>query len=357
MLVQDGGHVTFSQVSLAGNRAIGGSGRSGTSRTGNGAPGKAAEGGGLFLSTGTINLTASKLFGNTAVAGAGGNGYAVQCTCTTPTCTMKTCPGHSGKGGAGGAGAGGGLYVLSGKVGLSTSTVSGNNASGAGGGGGGGFFGPTTDGCCVVGGNGGAGQGAGLFIAVGALSLGQTTVSGNSAAGGNGGFGGATNFQPGRASGGSSRGAGMFVASGNINLSNSTFFADTAIGGHGGDTRFGAFGPGGDAAGGGLYLGNASVSLKGVTLASNQALGNRAFTFSGEAPGSSSGGGIANVSAGLFINTTLIGNNSQNAGNPSNGNDVSGPITSSYSLIGQIAGATIIDNGRNIFNAKSCVGS
>ena len=151
VLVQGGGHVTFSQVSLTGNQAIGGSGRSGTSRTGNGAPGKAAEGGGLFLSTGTINLTASKLFGNTAVAGAGGNGYAVQCTCTTPTCTMKTCPGHSGKGGAGGAGAGGGLYVLSGKVGLLTSTVSGNNASGAGGGGGGGFFGPTTDGCCLVG--------------------------------------------------------------------------------------------------------------------------------------------------------------------------------------------------------------
>ena len=190
VLVQGGGHVTFSQVSLAGNRAIGGSGRSGTSRTGNGAPGKAAEGGGLFLSTGTINLTASKLFGNTAVAGAGGNGYAVQCTCTTPTCTMKTCPGHSGKGGAGGAGAGGGLYVLSGKVGLLTSTVSGNNASGAGGGGGGGFFGPTTDGCCLSGGDAGAAQGAGLFIALGDLNLSQTTVYANSATGGSGGFGG-----------------------------------------------------------------------------------------------------------------------------------------------------------------------
>jgi hypothetical protein len=67
-------------------------------------------------------------------------------------------------------------------------------------------------------------------------------------------------------------------------------------------------------------------------------------------PGLSSGGGIANTGAGLFINTTLIGNNTQNSGNASNGDDVSDAIISSYSLVGQTAGAAITDNGGNIFD-------
>src|SRR5262249_26972767 len=51
-----------------------------------------------------------------------------------------------------------------------------------------------------------------------------------------------------------------------------------------------------------------------------------------------------------FVNTTLIGNNTQDSHNPTNGDDVSGPITSSYSLIGQSLGAIITDNGHNIFD-------
>jgi hypothetical protein len=346
VLVQAGGHVTLSQVWVEGNRAIGGNGRNGTAATGNGEPGQGAAGGGLFLSAGTINLTGSKVSANAATGGFGGNGFAVECFCTTPTCTMKTCPGHAGKGGAGGAGAGGGLYVLSGSAKLSTSAVVGNNASGAGGGGGGEFFGPSTDSCCLSGGNAGAAQGAGLFIAAGDLNLSQTTVYANSATGGFGGFGGGITGGGG-GDGGSSQGAGAYVARGNINATNGTLFGNTAHGGPGGSARFGKSGTGGNAAGGGLYLGGGSTSLKGVTLASNQALAVQRTT-----PGTSHGGGIANAGAGLFTNTTLIGNNTQSPSSASNGNDVSGPITSSYSLIGQTAGAMITDDGGNIFNSN-----
>jgi hypothetical protein len=146
----------------------------------------------------------------------------------------------------------------------------------------------------------------------------------------------------------------MFVAHGNIRIANSTLFANTANGAPGGSGRFLPLGPGGDAAGGGLYLSNGNVSLTGVTTASNQAL--VGIQSSGQ-PGSSSGGGIANHGAGLFINTTLIGNNTQGINNvvpppPPSPSDVFGAVTTAHSLIGEEAGAVITDNGGNIFNVN-----
>jgi hypothetical protein len=68
-------------------------------------------------------------------------------------------------------------------------------------------------------------------------------------------------------------------------------------------------------------------------------------------PGPSSGGGIANASVtSLVSKITLIGDNTQDSGNANNGDDVSGPITASYSLVGQTAGATITDDGGNLFD-------
>ena len=336
VLVQDHGHVTLSQVLIIGNQAIGGNGAGGVCpRAANGAPGGAAAGGGLFLSTGMVDLTDSKMSVNTAIGGNGGSGG-----------FCRSGFGFSGVGGDGGAGAGGGLYIVSGNASLSKSTVSGNNATGASGG-------PGVCFPCSIeynpGGNGGDGKGAGLFIGAGALSLRQTTVSGNSARGGTGGS--RTRISVGftnNASGGSSLGAGIFVASGNIGLANSTLFANTARRGSGAYTFNLLFaGQGGDASGGGLYLSRGSVSLIGGTVASNQAL----TGFELRRPGSSSGGGIANPGAtGLVSNTTLIGENEQDSGSTANGDDVSGPITSSHSLFGQTAGASISDNGGNIFN-------
>ena len=390
VLVQDSGHVTLSSVTVKGNQALGGNGVNGVCIRPSlplftpGTPGLAAAGGGLFLASGAVQLTDAILSGNGAIGGDGGAGpyclfadtapvgtsgkgggtgaggglyvFSGNTTLVTSTLSENTAAGGSGghggfgTGGVGGLGAGGGLDVLSGKAQLSKSTVSGNHASGAQGGPG------ECPGCLAdpfAGGNGGAAQGAGLFIAAGALGLRQTTVSANSATGGMG--GGETSYFTGRgtgAGGGSSLGAGIFVGNGDISLANSTFFANQAKGGAAGVvfcTPCTKAGQGGDAAGGGLYLSAGSISLTGDSVASNQAL-TRVETVN---PGSSLGGGIANAGAtSLVTNTTLIGNNSQDSGNNSNGDDVSGPITCSYSLIGQTDGASITNDGGNIFNVN-----
>jgi hypothetical protein len=88
--------------------------------------------------------------------------------------------------------------------------------------------------------------------------------------------------------------------------------------------------------------------MNGDTVASNQAL---ATSVEKPPQGSSSGGGIANTGAtSLVSNTTLIANNAQDSGDADNGDDVSGAITASHSLISQTAGATITRLGGNIFD-------
>ncbi|HLW72008.1 MAG TPA: choice-of-anchor Q domain-containing protein [Candidatus Binataceae bacterium] len=328
ILVQDGGHVLLSRVWLTNNQAIGGLG----TQTGSfldGIIGGAAAGGGLFLSAGTIQLTNSKVFGNTATGGAGARGFFGGSTVCLVCGTFY--------GGAGGSGEGGGLYVLSGNVAVSTSTLSGNNATG---GAGGLSEAPGTSNYQLTGppGNGGAAEGAGLFLASGTVTVGQTTLSGNVATGGIAGYIPYANYT---GASGSALGAAGSIASGNLRLTNSTLFGNTA--------ENGTFGYGGTVAGGGLYAGGGSLELKGVTVASNQALA----TSGRLSPIPSSGGGIANAGAtNLLINTTLIANNTQNSGNPDNGADVSGAITASFSLIGQSAGATITDDGHNLLDVN-----
>ena len=333
------------------NKADGGNGHGGTPAHATGSLGQRAEGGGLFLSSGAINLSGSTVSENTATGGMGGQGRFAKCSFNS----QLHCDGPSGPGGDGGASAGGGLYVLSGTARLFTSTVSGNAANGNSGGGGGGFTaGPTFHFCCQNGGNGGAAQGGGLFLVDGNLTLTQATVSGNSVTAGGGGFGG-TGFPPFLgASGGAARGAGIFVSNGNVSAINSTVFGNAANGGKSGSTRFNNHGPAGDAEGGGLYLNHGAVALTGITLASNLTL--TPSSLSGMF-GVSRGGGIANSGAGLYINSALIGNDntfigcvSGCQGKANDGNDVSGPITSSHSLIGETSGATITDEGGNHFN-------
>jgi centrosomal CEP192-like protein len=365
MLVQDSGHVTLSHVWVRKNQAVGGAAL-------HRCAGHAAAGGGLLLNTGTVKLIDSNMTGNAATGGqgtgctptsgtggtgAGGGLYVVSgnVTLSRSTVAHNSAKGGIGgtgvfiselpfRGGAGGGGAGGGLYLVSGSAALIKSEVSGNRATGGLGGNAYSFgSGP------AGGGNGGAAQGGGVFVGTGAFRIRQTTVSSNSATGGDGGFNSGFSVEhPSR--GGSSQGAGIFVASGNLTLANGTFYANTAKGGAGGaHTTFciSCSGLGGDATGGGLYIGGGSVSLTGDTVASNQAL----TGFEPMPPGSSSGGGIANAGATRLVsNTTLIGNNTQDSGDANNGDDVSGAITSSHSLIGQTAGATIIRLGGNIFD-------
>jgi hypothetical protein len=211
-------------------------------------------------------------------------------------------------------------------------------------------------------------QGAGLFVTRGSINLANSTLFANAATGGPGGvIGGSGSIEKGgdAAGGGldlgssstslsgttvaSNPGVAATLGSTSVTLASTALFANAAKGGPGGSastSRIRDSGKGGDAAGGGLYLGSGSISLAGTTVASNQAV-----TATEPAPkGKSSGGGIANAGAGLTINTTLIGNNTQDSGNANNGNDMSGPITSSYSLFGQTAGAAITDDGGNLLD-------
>ncbi|MBV8360024.1 MAG: choice-of-anchor D domain-containing protein [Deltaproteobacteria bacterium] len=350
LLIQDGGHVTLSQVWLQGNRAMGGAGTNGVCVISHvslqaGGPGEAGAGGGLFLASGAVNLISSRISGNTAIGGNGGHSVLAR---SIPACHLTPIAG--GNGGSGGGGAGGGLYVVSGNLAMSTTTLAGNSA--AGGAGGTGSCPTCSGGGLVSSGSGGGAQGGGLFTETGAVSVRSTTVSGNSAAGGAGGLNIASEHIVCDGNGGTALGAGLFVNGADISLANSTVFGNQANGGSGEictgiATHTSA--PGGDALGGGLYLNAGDISLTGDTIASNRAL----IGFEKSKLGSSSGGGIANTGANSFLtNTTLIGNNAQDSGTANNGDDVSGPITATYSLISQKAGATITDDGGNIFNVN-----
>ncbi|MGO9061031.1 MAG: choice-of-anchor Q domain-containing protein [Candidatus Binataceae bacterium] len=325
------GTVNLSDSLVSGNSAIGGSGGNGGNFTGpgtigvggNGAAGGMGAGGGLYVSSGTINLSSSVVSGNYANGGSGGYGGFVD----------VAFPGYGGFGGPGSTGAGGGLYVVSGSVNLSTSTVNGNRADGGGGGSGG----PgTCPGCAGENGGGGDGDGGGSFGG-GTVSLWRSTVSADAVEGGNAG----SFLAFGSANGGNSLGAGMFVSGKSVTLADSTFFGNVAY--PGGSPAPGGGYPG-ESAGGALFVAGGSVDLVGLTIASNQVF--QASSFS-----SSLGGGICNSGAtSLVIYSTLIGNNSVPL--PfGTGSDVYGAITASYSLISQTAGATITDNGHNIFGA------
>jgi hypothetical protein len=165
ILVQGAGQASLAGVTLQGNLALGGNGADGggggpgpgTSNGGAGGAGQPAAGGGLYSSGGSVDLSISVVSGNAASGGAGGNGG-------SPGSATRGLPGP---GGPGGRAAGGGLYVVSGSVKLSASTVSGNSASGGAGGGGGNGPGGFGGG----GGSAGDGDGGGLFVSGGALTL------------------------------------------------------------------------------------------------------------------------------------------------------------------------------------------
>jgi hypothetical protein len=240
-----------------------------------------------------------------------------------------------------------GLYLLSGTAELSGSTISNNVVQGGRGGKRATF--PNLGGTGI----GGAAQGAGIYIGTGTVSVGETAISSNTAipypdTNSRGQDIECTGLSDCQIELGSSQGGGLFVVNGQVSLSNSTVFANNVIPSFEGSTSTGRLFVS-TSAGGGIYLAGGTISLTGVTVASNQAGETR---IGGYGPVSSgSGGGIANAgTASLMVSSTLIADNTQNADNPNNGNDDSGPISAAYSLIGQSEGATITNNGHNLLD-------
>ncbi len=203
--------------------------------------GVAAEGGAIY-SQGTLNLNGVTVQNNEALGNAGRNA-------------------HQGKGGNGGNGLGGGLYVAGGSVTLTGVTVTANTAEGGQGGHGG--YSGSIKGSGGPGGNGGNGSGGGLYVAGGSVTLTGSTLSANTAQGGQGGRGGGR-FHGG--TGGLGGGGGLYAAGGTVALNQDTVTRNAAQGGAGGaGVHSGSPGLG---EGGGLFIDSAAVvSLDAFTQA------------------------------------------------------------------------------------------
>src|SRR6516225_3257886 len=137
-ILNNGGDVTLDNVVVQNNVARGGDVAS------LGVAGHNANGGGIYSTGGALTLAGATLANNQVMGGRGGD--------------------HNGdaSGGDGGSAVGGGLYATGGSLDISLSTTGNNRATGGQGGDGSvtSSFGRTI----VAGGNGGAGQGAGLYV-------------------------------------------------------------------------------------------------------------------------------------------------------------------------------------------------
>jgi len=166
------------------------------------------------------------------------------------------------------------------------------------------------------GGKGGNGSGGGLYVAGGSLTLTGSTLSADTAHGGQGGQGGHSDtFANGDGGdGGNGSGGGLYVAGGSVTLTGVTLSADTAQGGQGGrrGAHLGHGGNGGGGSGAGLYAGGGTVALSHDTATGNAAQGGAGGGNSG-GPGLGEGGGLfidpaAIVSLDAFTQANVTGN-------------------------------------------------
>jgi hypothetical protein len=339
------------------NAAIGGAGGAAPAANGKGgkgsdaAPGGNGLGGGIFSQAASVTITGAatvqKNFVSAGSGAAGGKGG-----------TGAGGQGAGGRGGNAGLAAGGGIYAA-----IGATTISGgaqiiaNTASGDHGGAGAGG----------VGGNGGGAFGGGVWIGNGSFNLNVGNVSKNVAkSGGNGGTGGAGAGGNG-GNGGSVQGGGVYISSGasSVTIKDASFYLNTAeVGGKGGAAGGGPQGNGGDVQGGGLY----TATTNNVLVSNSTLLDNFAKTAGGGAvAGQAAGGGIYNKGT-LALHSDTVANNTAtdlgggvaNTGTltlvstiiagdtATSGPDLSdtGTTTASFSLIQSSAGHSIA-NGTN----------
>ena len=258
---------------IAGDGGHGGNATSSSSTAGRGGEGGNAQGGGLYIGGGTLSLTAANFEKNQAIGGNGGTGG------TGNNSTSGADGGNAGEA------QGGGLYATGTAVTLTASNLTLNQANGGRGGDAGGNASDRTEG--GAGGDGGLAQGAGLFATGGSLTVSASNVRGNQANGGNGGDGktgeGATGegdtFAYG-GDGGAAQGAGLYLSVASPSITTSTIANNGASGGNGGSGGVGGkYGLGGDggfgggADGGGVYQASGTLSLTVSTLSGNSLQG------------------------------------------------------------------------------------
>jgi len=243
ILVNFGGTLTLTSVTLTDNHTAGGAGggilNNGTTTitnctvSGNGSGG--GVGGGGINNQNTMTISGATITGNTT-GPSGGNGAGVN-NSADMTLTNSTITGNN----AGGGGNGGGLFNSS-TISVDTTTITGNAAGPAGGNGGGVYNSSTatiTNGTIATNTTAGGGNGGGAFNSD-TLSLTLTPVTGNTASGDGGGI-----YDNGllltlinvtvgnNAAGAAGNGGGLFTSGIGIAVSGTTFSGNSS-GGNGG---------------------------------------------------------------------------------------------------------------------------
>ena len=205
------GSLTLAACSFLQNSARGGAGGGGAGNIAqNGAMGADGLGGAVYSDGTALNITRCTFSQNSAMGGGGGPGASIQFG-----------GGGSGNGAAAGHAKGGAIYVSSGTTSIKTSTFAGNTASGGVGGNGGAS---NFSGGERPGGVGGNSDGGAIYTTVPVSMLSCTVVQGASNAG-NGGL--QTNFSQ-NAAPGTARGGGL-VANGVITIGNCLVAANTSL--------------------------------------------------------------------------------------------------------------------------------
>ncbi len=229
--------------------------------------------GGAVYSKGTLTVNNSTISGN--IANYGGGIYNKNGTLTVNSSTLSGNTTTSG----------GAFYSYYGTVTVNESTLSDNTATK----GGGGFVsfgeGTVTVSNSIISGNAANNKGGGLYNYGGAVTIRNSTLSGNSATKGGGlyNYGGTMTVNESTLSANTSgNGGGLFSYDGTVAVNNSTLSANTSD------------------KGGGLFIVNGTVTVRNSTLSGNAAT-NR-------------GGGIYTYYGTVTLNRSLIAGNSANFG-------------------------------------------
>jgi CSLREA domain-containing protein len=295
--ILNAGSLTLRYTAIAANRAGNGSNGSGSvACTGNNgfctANGGAGGNGGGIYNTGSATLEHVTLLSN--LSGAGGTGGSINCPGTNNICYAE----------GGGSGNGGGIASnnASASLGISSSHLENNITGTAGAGGSIGTCGSLSD-CHAGGGN--EGDGGGIFIVEGALTMQDTTVSNNLSRDRSGGaqcqLATCTILRSafyGNLAG--SYGGGILTDHGTTTLTNTTISNNLSKGD-----------------GGGLALMAGGGILNFVTVAYN--------TADSDINGAGDGGGIFNPGGTLLIKNSVVGDNTDTGGQAP---DCSGLLTS-----------------------------
>lgn len=347
-ILSTGLEIILDHVIVRDNQALGGNGANGIQATGE--DGFHAQGGGLYLDGGSIELIDSEIRDSKAIGGNGGTGGAIGVNDDPVAHT----------GGKGGGAVGGGLFAARADVALTSSIITSNRAIGGVGGEGG--NGDIFD--VGTGGNGGLGGeafGGGLHTNRGTVTISSSTISKNKDIGGRGGEGGIGKSGGHGGNGGIAYGGGLSTfGSDALTLTDTDLVRNVAQGGEAGEGQTGTeskpsgpdsensglLGQGGNGGiggagwGGGLYTVNANgpIAIIDGQVKSNKAngghggnAGHGASLSDDERTGSGGAGGTGGLAqgGGLFIgaefqvtiNTTQVSGNNAQSGSGGAGGD------------------------------------